>query len=157
MQMPFETLTDYTSRLSSGQVQVVRAGSPGVLVRVYRTRIVDGERVGRVLVSRRVATTPVSEYRLVGRAGPEPVGEESGHQVGEAAWYYAPGDGMTAAHPWLPFGTVVTVTNLDSGRMVTVTINDRGPFGGRIIDLNEEAFAQIAPLGQGVASVRLSW
>jgi len=39
----------------------------------------------------------------------------------------------------------------------TVRINDRGPFGGRIIDLNEEAFAEIASLGQGVAQVRLSW
>ena len=157
IRIPFETLTDYSTRLPPGQLRVVRAGSPGVLVRVYRARVVDGERVGRVLVSRRVATAPVSEYRLVGGADPEPVREASGHQVGEAAWYYAPGDGMTAAHTWLPFGTVVTVTNLDNGRTVTVMINDRGPFGGRIIDLNEEAFARIAPLGQGVANVRLSW
>jgi rare lipoprotein A len=51
----------------------------------------------------------------------------------------------------------VTVTNLDNGKSVTVVINDRGPYGGRSIDLSEEAFAQIAPLGQGVAHVRLTW
>jgi rare lipoprotein A (peptidoglycan hydrolase) len=38
-----------------------------------------------------------------------------------------------------------------------VVINDRGPFGGRIIDLSSAAFARIAPLGQGVAHVRISW
>jgi len=49
------------------------------------------------------------------------------------------------------------VTNLDNGRSVTVVINDRGPFGGRIIDLSPEAFSAIASLGQGVAHVRLTW
>jgi len=156
--IPFTTSTEYTGELPSGEVRIVRDGSPGIVVRVYRARVVDGERVGRVLVSRHVAIAPVSRHRLVGRAQPEPVAEgDVGHQVGEASWYHAPGDGMTAAHPWLPFGTVVKVTNLDNGTTVTVRINDRGPFGGRIIDLNEEAFAQIAPLGQGVADVRLSW
>jgi len=33
---------------------------------------------------------------------------------------------MTAAHPSLPFGTQVRVTNLDNGRSVIVRINDRG-------------------------------
>ena len=79
-------------------------------------------------------------------------------QVGEASWYgFAPGDGLTAAHPWLPFGTVVTVENLENGRAVQVVINDRGPFGGRVIDLSDEAFARIAPLSQGVCQVQLTW
>ena len=55
-------------------------------------------------------------------------------------------------------GTVVRVTNLDTGKSVTVRINDRGPFvGGRIIDLSPEAFSAIATLGQGVCEVRLTW
>jgi rare lipoprotein A len=64
---------------------------------------------------------------------------------------------MYAAHPWLPFGTHVTVTDLANGRSVTVVINDRGPFGGRIIDLSPQAFALLAPLPQGVCEVRLTW
>src|SRR5262245_12299214 len=35
---------------------------------------------------------------------------------------------LTAAHRTLPFGTMVTVKNLNNGRTVTVRINDRGPF-----------------------------
>jgi rare lipoprotein A len=51
----------------------------------------------------------------------------------------------------------VTVTNLANGRSIRVVINDRGPFGGRIIDLSEEAFSALASLGTGVIDVRLTW
>lgn len=62
--------------------------------------------------------------------------------------------GLTAAHPWLPLGSRVRVTNQRNGRSVTVRINDRGPYyGGRIIDLSYGAFSAIASPGQGVASV----
>jgi rare lipoprotein A len=50
------------------------------------------------------------------------------------------------------------VTNLDNGSQVTVTINDRGPYAeGRIVDLCDGAFAQIAPLQQGVADVKITF
>jgi rare lipoprotein A len=52
---------------------------------------------------------------------------------------------------------VVTVTNLANGKSIQVVINDRGPFGGRIIDLCDEAFAALAPLSTGVIDVRLVW
>jgi hypothetical protein len=81
-----------------------------------------------------------------------------GTQLGEATWYDAPGAELTAAHPSLPFGTVVRVTNLSSGRSVEVVVNDRGPFGGRIIDLSPEAFEAITGnLSQGICQVRLTW
>ncbi len=44
--------------------------------------------------------------------------------------------GLTAAHPPLPFGTRVRVTNKRNGKSIVVRINDRGPFvKGRVIDL----------------------
>jgi len=49
------------------------------------------------------------------------------------------------------------VENLDNGKVVTVVINDRGPFGGGIIDLSDQAFARLAPLGTGIIPVRISW
>ena len=55
-------------------------------------------------------------------------------------------------------GTHVTVTDLATGRSVTVVIDDRGPFApGRVIDLSPEAFAALSPLGRGVLHVALSW
>lgn len=47
---------------------------------------------------------------------------------------------LTAAHRTLPFGTLVRVTNDETGRSVVVRINDRGPFvRGRVIDLSPAA------------------
>lgn len=63
---------------------------------------------------------------------------------------------LTAAHPTLPFGTMVLVTNLENGRQVTVRINDRGPFvKGRIIDLSYAAARMLGMIGPGTARVRL--
>jgi rare lipoprotein A len=62
---------------------------------------------------------------------------------------------LTAAHPSLPFGTKVRVTNRHTGRSVVVRINDRGPFvKGRVIDLSPAA-AKAIGVG-GVAQVSLS-
>lgn len=63
---------------------------------------------------------------------------------------------LTCAHPTLPLGTKVLVTSESTGRSVVVTVNDRGPFGGRIVDLSREAASRIGMLGSGTASVTLS-
>ena len=47
---------------------------------------------------------------------------------------------LTAAHPSLPFGSLVRVTSLSNGKTVVVRINDRGPFvEGRVIDVSRAA------------------
>ncbi len=89
------------------------------------------------------------------------------YEQGEASWYgpgfhgrtTANGEtynqwAMTAAHKYLPFGTVVRVTNLYSGAAAVVRINDRGPYAhGRVIDLSAAAADVIGM--DGVASVRI--
>ncbi len=63
---------------------------------------------------------------------------------------------LTAAHPSLPFGTLVCVTNTQNGRSVAVEINDRGPFtGGRIIDLSRRAAQEIGMINSGAVRVRV--
>jgi rare lipoprotein A len=63
---------------------------------------------------------------------------------------------MTMAHPTLPFGTKVKVTNLRNGRSVVLTVNDRGPFvGKRIADLSQAAAATLGILRRGIAHARL--
>jgi uncharacterized protein YabE (DUF348 family) len=121
--VPFTTHTVYSDELEPGEVRVTRQGVNGLMIETFRVRVVNGEVVRRVVLARRVLTEAVSQRRLLGR-------DETVHgtQVGEASYYtFAPGDGLTAAHPWLPFGTVVTVRNLANGKTVTVTINDRWP------------------------------
>jgi len=90
-------------------------------------------------------------------------------QVGEASWYGPDFHGkttangerynmllMTAAHPTLPFNTLVRVTNLDNGRTAVVRINDRGPFlKGRILDLSYTAARALGANLPGVIRVKI--
>ena len=63
---------------------------------------------------------------------------------------------FTAAHRTLAFGTVVRVTNLANGRMVKVSINDRGPHvKDRIIDLSAAAAHALGMRKSGIAQVKL--
>jgi rare lipoprotein A len=63
---------------------------------------------------------------------------------------------MTAAHPTLPIGTEVKVTNRHNQRSVIVRINDRGPnFGTRILDLSRAAAVELGMLRRGVAPIKL--
>ena len=94
----------------------------------------------------------------------------AGNQCGRASWY-GPGfngktaasgekfnqNAMTAAHKTLPFGTVVKVVNQQSGKSVTVKINDRGPYhGGRIIDLSKAAATKLGIVQAGTGKVCLT-
>jgi rare lipoprotein A len=90
-------------------------------------------------------------------------------QVGTASWYGPGFHGkatssreiydmydVTAAHPTLPLGTRVMVTNLANGHSAIVRINDRGPFvGNRIIDLSYSAAYLLDMVGPGTARVRV--
>nr|WP_304745044.1 septal ring lytic transglycosylase RlpA family protein [Bradyrhizobium sp.] len=63
---------------------------------------------------------------------------------------------LTAAHPTLPFGTRLRVTNVSTGRAVTVRVNDRGPYiQGRIVDVSYSAADALGMVGKGIANVKL--
>ena|SRR2546426_10137643 len=91
------------------------------------------------------------------------------YQIGTASWYGRDFHGrttasgepynmydFTAAHPTLPIGSWVRVTNLRNGRAVTVRINDRGPIiPGRIIDVSYNTARALEFKAQGLQRVRL--
>jgi rare lipoprotein A len=63
---------------------------------------------------------------------------------------------LTAAHPTLPFGTRLRVTNVATGRSVTVRVNDRGPYvPGRVVDVSHSAAEALGMVGSGIAKVNL--
>ena len=94
-------------------------------------------------------------------------GMEIFRQEGIASWYGREYEGrptasgeifdasqLTAAHPSLPFGTMVVVTNRHNNRRVTVRVNDRGPFvAARIIDVSRAAAEQLDMIVTGTAPV----
>ena len=88
---------------------------------------------------------------------------------GTAAWYGSRFNGrktasgqrfnssaLTAAHPSLPFGSRVKVTNTKNNRSVVVVINDRGPTSpGRIIDVSQAAAKRLGFTRSGLTDVKL--
>ena len=63
---------------------------------------------------------------------------------------------LTAAHPSLPFGTRLRVTNTTTGRSVTVRVNDRGPYvPGRVVDVSYSAAQALGMVRSGTANVKL--
>jgi peptidoglycan lytic transglycosylase len=89
--------------------------------------------------------------------------------AGNASWY-GPGfngrktangeifstEALTAAHPNLPFGSLVRVVNLHNGKFELVRINDRGPYQeGREIDVSYRVARDIGLIHAGVSQVRL--
>jgi hypothetical protein len=153
--LSFDTLVHHSGALPVGMATVVTPGTRGEALRSVEVTYRNGRAVDRKLLSYVLLTSPLPRVEIHGAALAPPVVSHT--QYGESSWYDC--SGMYAAHLSLPFGTVVTVTNLDNGETVTVVINDRGPYGiaDRIIDLCSSAFAQIAPLAQGVARVKITW
>ena len=94
---------------------------------------------------------------------------ENYSNVGIASWYGEEFQGkvtasgslfdmreLTAAHKFLPFGTLVRVVNLRNNQEVIVSIIDRGPFSRkRIIDLSHAAAKSIGLVKRGLARVKI--
>lgn len=105
-----------------------------------------------------------------GIAGPE-IPTKSTGWTGETgtASYYGPAyhgrrsasglrfnqEALTAAHPWLPFGTRVKVSLPETGRTVIVTITDRLYSNRRIVDLSVAAARRLGMIKRGIAEVTL--
>ena len=116
-----------------------------------------------VAASPAVPAAPAPETGLPEAAAPAP--EAAAPEVGRglASWYgprfhgrrTASGEkfdmhALTAAHPSLPFGSIVRVENPETGRSVDVRINDRGPhIKQRIIDLSRAAARALGLLDSG--------
>jgi beta-lactam-binding protein with PASTA domain len=78
------------------------------------------------------------------------------YRIGDATWYrYIPGHCATW---YLPRGTRITVRDLATGKVIHCIASDReGAHGNRVVDLDTQQFAELAPLSRGVVVVKVSW
>jgi rare lipoprotein A len=116
------------------------------------------ERTTRSVTSPRVASTRRHTPFASSAAGTKMAGVASFYSEGErtASGEKFDAHELTAAHPTLPFGTKLRVTNVATGRSVTVRVNDRGPFvHGRVVDVSYSAAQSLGMVGKGIANVKL--
>ena len=140
-------------------------------------RIAHGLMVGLMIVglgaaqgpnNSEASSTPIRIAQIKPEIQKKPVKNQP-YQIGTASWYGEDFEGkqtasgedydmyeMTAAHPTLPLGSYVRVTNLRNGRAVVVKVNDRGPIiADRIIDLSYGAAQALQFQERGLQRVRL--
>ena len=142
-----------------------------------RRRIAHGLMIGALIVGLRAAQGPNNSEASSAESSSAQIKPEiqktavkaHPYQIGTASWYGEDFEGkqtasgedyemydMTAAHPTLPLGSLVKVTNLRNGRAVVVKVNDRGPIvQGRIIDLSYGAAQALQFHNRGLQKVRL--
>jgi len=131
-------------------------------LRASRVASLDQDRTASPAIRRRVAAAR-KHTRLAAR---KDAGETWTASHGMASFYTegtktASGERfntmeMTAAHPTLPFGTKLRVTDVASGKSVTVRVNDRGPYvQGRVVDVSYSAANALGMVGKGVTNVKL--
>ncbi|MES2184433.1 MAG: septal ring lytic transglycosylase RlpA family protein [Pseudomonadota bacterium] len=116
------------------------------------------------------ADAPLSRVVPVEAGTPPPGGVAEEIEHGGASWYGPRFNGrrtasgerfdiaaLTAAHRTLPFGTLVCVHSVATGRTTVVRVNDRGPrVRQRVIDVSQAAADELGIRGLGVTQVVLS-
>jgi rare lipoprotein A len=118
-----------------------------------------------------IALSPKSEAKLSALHGPPRfyVMPDEENTIGVASWYgqefqgntTASGEvydlgGLTAAHPTLPFGTTIRVTNLENRKDILLRVNDRGPSAKhRLIDVSWRAAKRLGFVRSGTTPVRV--
>ena len=137
--------------------------SPKSELRASRVASLDQDRMSSPMIKRRVAATR-KHTRFASRKDAGKPKTTASHGV---ASFYTEGTktasgekfntmDMTAAHPTLPFGTKLRVTDVSSGKSVTVRVNDRGPYvPGRVVDVSYSAADALGMVGKGLTNVKL--
>jgi hypothetical protein len=102
-------------------------------------------------------STPSSKP-VTSRPVPVAVRPVNGSAAGGASWYASPFGSDSCASRTLKFGTVVTITNVQTGATATCRVADRGPVArSRVLDLDNDVFRRLSPLAIGVIPVQITW
>lgn len=148
--LPFTVERRDDPNLLKGQERVAQEGEDGILKVTYQITKADGAEVGRQAISKVPTKPPSPKIVMVGTALPN-------QRVGTASWYASPfGSDSCATKEYVPRGTILKVTNLDTGASTTCRVADRVE-ANRVVDLDDDVFRQLAPTSQGVFNARIDW
>ena len=161
---------DHTSTTPTAQVQQAPNSEIGKEVRLYHDNEIDP-----AAIKKPVQADAKKQFYKIGApyhmngVKYHPHYDPHYKKVGIASWYGAETKGqytanhdvfdyneIAAAHPTLPIPCKVWVTNLENGKKILVTVNDRGPYAkGRVIDLTKAAAEKLGYADVGTAKVKI--
>jgi uncharacterized protein YabE (DUF348 family) len=148
--IPFTVERRDDPHLLKGREQVVQEGVDGIQRVTYQITKADGVEMSRQPISKVPTQPPVPRIIAVGTALPN-------RRVGTGTWYASPfGSDSCATKEYVPKGTILRVTNLDTGASTTCRVADRVE-ANRVVDLDDNVFAQLAPPFTGVFNARIDW
>lgn len=152
----FKTEKQNDASLLKGEARVITAGVEGSKEVTYSIVYENGEEVSRKALETNVTTEATNKVVAVGTKEPEPVitSNTSGEtKSGVVTFYYGP---TNAASHIYPKGSVLQITNTDNGKSITVTIDDYGGFGNRLVDLRKDHFLKLGELSRGLLPVTVT-
>jgi rare lipoprotein A len=154
----FAVVLGAASLAACAQSSVV--GKRSALFAPSRQASLERDRTPSILANRRVAAAPpafaVQDSAASTRTATQGLASFYSEGTRTASGEKFDANELTAAHPTLPFGTKLRVTNVANGQSVTVRVNDRGPYvPGRVVDVSYSAARTLGMIGGGVAKVKL--
>ena len=146
----FYTAKQKDNKADWGEKTINQPGEKGIREVTYKVDYENGKEIKRKKLASKITKKPVDQIEKTGTK--LKIGKTDS---GIASWYNA---GINeCAHRTFPRGTWLRVTNAANGKQVFVRVAGYGPQAGtgKLIDLDNKAFKQIAPLGQGTAKVKV--
>jgi len=146
----FYTVKQKDNKVDWGEKTISQSGEEGIREVTYKVDYENGKEIKRKKLASKITKKPVDQIEKTGTK--LKIGKADS---GIASWYNA-GENE-CAHRTFPPGTWLRVTNTANGRQVFVRVAGYGPQAGtgKLIDLDNKAFKQLAPLGQGTAKVKV--
>jgi len=146
----FKEIEQKDSKVDWGTKEVSQKGEKGVRETVYKVHYENGKEISRAKLSTKITKAPVNQIVKIGTKL-----EIGKSDSGIASWYNA--DINECASRDYPPGTWLRVTNLTNGKQTYARVAGYGPQKGtgKLIDLDNKTFKQIAPLGQGTCRVKV--
>ncbi len=143
--------------------RILSNGFPSLSRALLSTRKPVSFALGLALSATVIASPPSKRNASVGNT----TATHRWYQIGKATWYGRAFQGkrtatgerfdmnaLTCAHPTLPLGSWLRITNLSNAKSTFVRVNDRGPYTAHsIVDLSFAAAQRLAMFGH--AQVRV--
>jgi hypothetical protein len=151
-----EAKLDHASAVRAARSQLAFDRSLNGLLRHHDAAMHAAE-VRHAAADRLAEARYAAAVRAAGAPRRVPTRHTGGHtREGIATWYgWHPGQ---CASPFLPHGTLLTVTDLATHKTIQCLVTDTEAHNpGRVVDLSNFCFEELAPLSQGVIMVRISW